>query len=348
MPRPAAGPGRQVLRRFTIALLVLVVTTLIVWLDADGYRDSDHPGRTLTFIDAAYYATVTLSTTGYGDITPSTQAARVVNILVITPLRVLFLIILVGTTLEVLTERTREQFRQKRWRAALRDHIVIVGYGTKGRSAAQTLHQQGCAAELIVVVDPNHKAVELANHDGFTGVAGDGTRSEVLARAEVQRARKVVVAPQRDETSVLATLTVRQLNPRAKIVAAVREEENAPLLRQSGADAVVTTAASAGRLLGMSMASPNVAAVLEDLLSYGAGLDVEERPVTRAETGASPRALEEPVLAVVRGHRMLAVGDPAAAALRADDRVIIVHDTGIGPPGTVSRETRPASRPDAD
>ncbi len=61
----------------------------------------------------------------------------------VTPLRVLFLIILVGTTLEVLTERTREDFRLKRWRTNLRDHTVVVGFGTKGRSAIQTLCATG-------------------------------------------------------------------------------------------------------------------------------------------------------------------------------------------------------------
>ena len=56
--------------------------------------------------DAAYYATVTLSTTGYGDIVPITELARITNIFVITPLRFIFLIVLVGTTIEVLTRRT--------------------------------------------------------------------------------------------------------------------------------------------------------------------------------------------------------------------------------------------------
>ena len=50
-----------------------------------------------------YYATVSLSTTGYGDITPVSPGARLVNILVVTPLRILFLLILIGTTLEALT-----------------------------------------------------------------------------------------------------------------------------------------------------------------------------------------------------------------------------------------------------
>lgn len=63
--------------------------------------------------------------------------------------------------------------------------------------------------------------------------------------------------------------------------------ENVPLLKQSGADLVITSSSSAGRLLGMSMASPHVGSVLEDLLTYGSGLDLDERPVTRSEAGRS-------------------------------------------------------------
>ncbi|MBC3993534.1 NAD-binding protein, partial [Streptomyces sp. AC563] len=95
------------------------------------------------------------------------DGARLTNVLLITPLRVLFLIILVGTTLEVLTERTREQFRLNRWRSALRDHTIVVGFGTKGRSAVQTLCATGLRKDQVVVVDPNHKVIETANAEGF-------------------------------------------------------------------------------------------------------------------------------------------------------------------------------------
>src|SRR5688500_8527382 len=103
------SPVRQVMRRVVFAALVLLVVILIVYLDRDGYEDSK--GGEISLLDAAYYATVTLSTTGYGDITPVTPGARLVNILVITPLRIMFLIVLIGTTLEALTARSREEFR---------------------------------------------------------------------------------------------------------------------------------------------------------------------------------------------------------------------------------------------
>ncbi|MFD0274931.1 potassium channel family protein [Kitasatospora sp. NPDC127111] len=326
--RPRA-PLRQVSGRLLLALALLVATAVIVWLDRDGYHDN--ADGSLSFLDSAYYATVTLSTTGYGDITPFSDSARLTNIFVITPLRVLFLIILVGTTLEVLTERTRRQWRLGRWRSAVREHTVVIGYGTKGRSAVDTLLGQGVRRAEIVVVDPQRKVIEQATLDGLAGVVGDATRTDTLLRAELPRASRVVVAPERDDTAALITLTARQLNKGATVVAAVREDENAPLLRQSGADVVVTSSSSAGRLLGMSMLSPHAGAVMEDLLTYGTGLDVYERPVTRDEAGRSPRECADLVVAVVRGRRLLRYTDPEAATLRLTDRIITIRPAV--PPG---------------
>ncbi|MCX4549691.1 potassium channel family protein [Streptomyces sp. NBC_01387] len=320
--RVVERPLRQVGRRLLIALLVLVVTALIVWFDRGGYHDA--ADEKVDLLDAFYYATVTLSTTGYGDIVPYSDGARLTNILVVTPLRVLFLIILVGTTLEVLTERTREEWRLNRWRLRLRDHTVVIGFGTKGRSAMQTLCATGLRREQIVVVDPNSKVIEAANAEGFAGVVGDATRSDVLLRAELQRARQIVIATQRDDTAVLVTLTARQLNRGAKIVAAVREEENAPLLRQSGADAVITSASAAGRLLGLSVLSPSAGTVMEDLIQQGSGLDLVERPVIKAEVGRNVRDANDLVVSVKRGHRLLGYDNPEASPLQLTDRVIAI------------------------
>ncbi len=320
--RVALGPARQVAKRLLMALLVLAATVLIVWLDRSGYNDNAD-GK-VDLLDAIYYATVTLSTTGYGDITPYSDGARLINVVLVTPLRVMFLIILVGTTLEVLTERTREDFRLKRWRANLRDHTVVVGFGTKGRSAILTLCATGLSKEQIVIVDPATKVIEAANAEGFTGVLGDATRSDVLLRAELQKARQIIIATQRDDTAVLVALTARQLNRGAKIVAAVREEENAPLLRQSGADAVITSASAAGRLLGLSVLSPSAGTVMEDLIQQGSGLDLVERPVIKAEVGKSVRETEDLVVSVLRGHRLLGYDDPAASPLQLTDRVITI------------------------
>ena len=331
LPRSEVGPLRQVIRRLLAAVAVLAATILIVYLDRGNYHDN--ADGSVSLLDCAYYTTVKLSTTGYGDIAPVGDGARISNILLVTPLRIIFLIILIGTTLEALTDRTREQWRLSRWRSHLRDHTVVVGFGTKGRSAAQTLLSTGVRREGIVVVDLNHHVAKAASDEGCVSVIGDATRSDVLARAEVRRAKQIVIATQRDDTAVLVTLTARQLNSRLKIVAAVREEENAPLLRQSGADSVITSASAAGRLLGLSVLSPHASSVMEDLIQQGSGLSLTERPVTKAEVGRSPRECDDLVVTVVRGHRLLGYDDAEARALQSTDRVVVIHRSPVAHPG---------------
>jgi voltage-gated potassium channel len=323
LPSTGMGPLRAVARRVGIALLLLLAVVAAVYADRGGYRDSGD--GTLSLLDAFYYATVTASTTGYGDITPVSDSARLVNIVFITPVRVLFLIVLVGTTLEVLAERTRQDWRRTRWRTRVRDHIVVAGYGTKGRSAIKTLLSTGVDRESIVVVDPDPRVVAEATEAGFVGIVGDATRSSVLTQAAVERASEVVVASARDDTAVLITLTARQLNPTAGIQASVRESENVPLLRQSGADHVVTSSEAAGRLLGVSTVQPAVGEVIEDLLDRGSGLDLAEREATPDEVGGPIGAVREPALAVVRGGRTLPFDDPGCATLQPGDRLIVVR-----------------------
>ena len=317
------SPVRQVWRRVLIGLVLLLFTVGVIYLDRDGYRDGDEVG--LSLLDSFYYATVTLSTTGYGDITPITPGARLVNILLITPLRIMFLLVLIGTTLEALTARSREEFRIRRWRSRVRQHVIVCGYGTKGRSAIRSLIANGTTPDKIVVVDPEPRAIDEANSLGLTGIVGDAGRTEVLRRASVERARAVIVAANRDDASVLITLTVRQINPSVPITTSVREEENANLLRQSGADTVITTSATSGRLLGLSTDAPRVVAVVEDLVTGGQGLDLHQRTVTSSEVGLDSRSLRDIVLSVTRGGRTLRFDDPLIGTLEPEDVLVVVR-----------------------
>ncbi len=324
LPTRAVSPQTAVTGRMLVAVGLLALCTLIVYLGRNGYHDAAHPGQPLSLLASVYYATVTMSTTGYGDIVPVTDTARLVNTVVITPLRVIFLVILVGTTLEVLTERTRRNWRNARWRSKMTGHAIVVGYGTKGRSVIATLRESGIPVASIVVIDLAAGAVAEANAAGLAAVAGDATRRNVLAQAEVGRAAQVVIAVNRDDTAVLVALTARELNPGALIAAAVRERENERLLRQSGAVQVVVSSDAAGQLLGISTIRPSAARVMADLLNRGHGLDLTERAVHPAEVGRAARDAAGAVIAVLRDERLLAADDPDAERLQAGDQLILI------------------------
>src|SRR5699024_10315 len=324
IPERAESPWWLIGKRMLMALVILFLAALVVFLDRDGDTGGGGPEGELSVVDAVYYATVSLSTTGYGDITPVTQQARLINTLVVTPLRLVFLVLLVGTTLSVLTEQSRQAFKIQRWRNIVRNHTVVVGYGTKGRTSVAAMLADESAPEDIVVADTDAQALKAAAARGLGTGHGSATRSDVLKLAGVTRASSVVVATNTDDSSVLVTLTARELAPNAKIVATVREADNKHLLKQSGADSVVVSAETAGRLLGLATITPTVVGMMEDLLTPDEGFSIAERRVEESEVGGSPWHLAELVLGVVRKGQLIKVSEPEADALRSGDRLLYI------------------------
>jgi voltage-gated potassium channel len=326
IPEDHASPTRVITRRVAIALLVLLAATAVVYLDRNGYRDVR--GGRLTFLDCLYFSAVSLSTTGYGDITAYSETARLVNTVVFTPLRIAFLAVLVGTTLEVLSERSRQAWKIQRWRSIVRNHTIVIGYGTKGKTAVGAILGDEASQGEVVVVDMDPSALEHAATAGLVTVRGDATRSDVLRLAGAQHAASIVVATSRDDTAVLVTLTAREIAPKAKIVASIREAENQHLLQQSGADSVVVSSETAGRLLGLATSTPSVVEMIEDLLTPDAGLAIAEREVEQTEIGGSPRHLRDIVLGVVRDGHLLRIGAPEVDAIEATDRLLYIRHAG--------------------
>jgi voltage-gated potassium channel len=319
LPEGGQSPAKRLLVRLAAAIALLLFVTLVAYVERAGYRDA--AGDEVSLLDCFYYATVSITTTGYGDIAPVTDSARLTTALLVTPARVLFLIILVGTTLEVLAERTRIAWRERIWRRTLKGHTIVCGFGTKGRAAILTLLARDHDRSQIVVVDRDADAVEEATRSGFGTVHGDASRVAVLEEAGIREATAVVVAADRDDAAVLVTLTARELNPTATVVASARESENMHALKHSGADSVILSSGAAGQLLGQAVHSPQLVGVLEDLLAVGQGLDLVECPVQQ------PASLAEfskpgPVLGVVRDGRLLRFDDERVSDLKPGDRVI--------------------------
>lgn len=321
LPGGEAGPLRKILFRLAVALALITLVAMVTYLGRDGYVDPED--ETISILDAFYYSTVSITTTGYGDVRPASDEARLLTTLLVTPARILFLILLVGTTLEILAERSRTAYRIARWRRHLKDHTIICGYGVKGRTAARTLMDKGTSPDQIVVIELSEEERARATADGLAAIDGNAARQEVLLEAGVREASALIVGPERDDTAVLITLTARELNPHLCIVAAVREEENVHLLHQSGANSVITSSGAAGRLLGLSTKTPQVTEVMEDLMTIGEGLDLKERTIGSDEAGPAPFGPDEAImLAVIRDGEVIRFGDPRARELKVGDRLV--------------------------
>ncbi|MBJ7330852.1 MAG: potassium channel family protein [Solirubrobacteraceae bacterium] len=327
LPTRRQAPLKLLGQRLLIAIGLITFVATIAYLDRDGYQDNGVAG--LTLLDAFYYSTVSVTTTGYGDIYPVSEQARFLTTILITPARILFLIVLVGTTVEVLAGTTLDQYRQRRWRKRLSGHTILCGFGATGQAAARTILARDPDPSRLVVIDTDAERVEMAGTAGLATVHGNATHARVLQQAGIADAKSVVVASSTDESIVLITLTARELNPNAVIAAKVRDEENAHLVRQSGATSVVVSSGAAGRLLGHAPRDPRIVELLEDLLSFGEGLDIVQCDVGASDAGpVGAFAANGPVIAVLRGEDLLRFDDPRAQSLEAGDCVVSLGRAG--------------------
>lgn len=312
---------RSMIVRGMAGLAMIGVVVAIVLVGREGYVDSS--GNAITFLSALYYATVSITTTGYGDIVPVTPEARLVTTIIVTPLRMGFLILLLGTTVEVLATHTGVQLKREFWRRKVNAHYIICGWGVKGRSAAEALLSQGIDRSQIVVVEQARSLVDDAAEAGFVTIQGNATRTRTLEEAQIQKAKCVIVAVDSDEAAVLTTLTARDLNESARIVAAVRETENAHLLEQGGATTTIVSAEESGRLLGIASERPALANILHDLLHADSGLYLDEVPISdTAQLGA----IEGLAIAVVRDGETVPLDSESSltAQARSGDQLIIL------------------------
>jgi len=324
IPRQTRSPQAAVARRIALAVALVIFVAVVVRVSRDGYIDvNDDP---ISMLDALYYASVTVTTTGYGDISAVSSGARLGTILLITPARILFLILVVSTTVEVLTEQSRILRAKQRWRQDVKDHTIICGYGATGSAAAQDLVSRGVDPSSIVVVDMSEEAIEDATREGFVGVSGDASRIEILEQAGISSASRIVVAPNRDDTAVLITLTAREMNPTAHITAGGREQQNLHLLRQGGANEVIDATAAIGRMLGLATHNPAAVQVLDEILDAGHGLELVE--IAAAANGASAVPTGATLVGIIRNGDRIVQADVEPTQCREGDRLVLLQDRG--------------------
>lgn len=327
IPENRVNPWHGIFWRINIALLVLVINAVIVYLDREGYRDVNGDG--LSWIDSLYYSGITLTTTGYGDITPVTQSARLLNFLLLTPLRFIFLAIFVGTAVEVLTKRGRQAFREARWRNTVKNQFVVIGFGIKGRSAVETLLARGISSKSIVVIENSQNYSDILAQLDVVLVHGDARHEKTLQTAEISEASQIIIAVDSDDAAVLITLVARRLNSKANIIVAVREGTHNETFKQSGANTVINTDESTGHILADSALAPLAGEIISDLLDPSEGLEVSQRKITQSDVGKKPQELVdsgELVISVIRNGVENRFGYVNIGTLQLGDEIVVVRE----------------------
>jgi voltage-gated potassium channel len=307
-----------------IGLLVFAVT--VHWLDREGLKDNldNH----VSFIDVIYFTMISITTTGYGDVVPVTPRTRMFDALIVTPIRIFFILIFVGTAYTFVFRRTWDKWRMERIQRKLCNHIIVAGFGTSGSETVDELIARGTPATDIVVIDPDEDALERAESLGCAVLSADATRDRTLQAVRIETSKALVVSAGRDDTSILITLTARHLAPKLTISVAVRNEDNELLARQAGATTVINPVSFAGLLLAGSTEGAHIADYIADLASSSGRVQLSERVITEEECGKPLSALAKGLgVRVYRDGKPHGFWEPEARALMPGDCIVEILPT---------------------
>jgi len=228
------------------------------------------------FFTAFYWAVITMATIGYGDVTPHTEAGRIVAMVAAVAGISTFTALISVIAEYFISSSLRRMMGMHKVKYS--GHYVVIGQGSSVSSCVEELLAAMDRRELdlrpIVVVFPSdeeRRKVELPEE--IEVLVGDPLNRETLDRAHVGKASHVILALEDDSKAVFVTLMVKRIS-KAKVFVEALGSESVELLKQAGADRVIVSRSLAGRLLASSVFEPEVVDVIDDLTSSLGGYDV--------------------------------------------------------------------------
>jgi voltage-gated potassium channel len=230
--------------------------------------------------DAIYWAIVSMTTTGYGDVTPSTSAGRVTAAIVVLSGLVL-LSIVTATVASVFVEKKIREGKGLET-VKFKDHIVLCGWNSNALEAVEGLIRSMPTKKLYLVLvnELSEDEVESLKYkfqdQDLRFLRGDFTREDVLARANIAQAQSAIILAdtsgqhsleKADERTILGTLAIKSMAPDVKTCAELLNPGNKEHLRRANVDEIIVRGEHIGNLLAGAATSPGLPRVISSLLS---------------------------------------------------------------------------------
>ncbi len=275
-------PSRARVRIVLMAVLAAIAFGTVAFHLLEGW----------SILDSLYVTVQTLTTVGFGDITPRTGLGRV--------FATAFMMIGVGVVLYALTSTVQSivhseliaRYGHSRKMSKLRDHFIICGAGRVGSHLIRSLR---AVDGIFLVIESDQRKCEALMDMNIPVLVRDATLEGSLVEAGVEHARGLASCLPDDADNVYVVLTARDLNPNIHIVARAAEEQAESKLIRAGANRVVAPTIIGGHRMAMALTKPAVGDFLDSVTANHLELGFEQLEVDPVSTLVG-RKLSESVI----------------------------------------------------
>ena len=260
------------------AFVVIFISSVLIYV-MEGNR-VDSPINTL--FEALYWAIVTISTVGYGDIVPVTPEGRFVAIIVISA-GIAVLAFTTSLFVSAFTEKLDEikEIKTIEKISKLRNFYLICGYESVAKEVAQQLSKNG---HNIIVLDEDVQRVEEAKAEGYTALNYDPGSKISYEKLDLNintQVRAILCLYENDVENVYAALTIRSLYPKVMILSLLNNDVNRNKLEFVGVNKIVYPQELIGLITKELVGKPVAFEVVHELRSENSEVVIDEIGLTQ-------------------------------------------------------------------
>ena len=250
---------------FTLGLLYITVVffssvVIFIYEGPEGVNP-----KIVNFFDAVYWSIITISTVGYGDVTPITVEGKLVTLILIIGS---FLVIAFGTSIITtgLSDRMEiiKENRVQSETAKLNNYIIVCGYGVMGKYFCEELTNN---EKKFIIIDNNKEAINSAKNLNYLAIYSDATNMQTLEMMGINNGANSIIALTNDDAINLSiVLSARALNENIKIISRVNNSNSKKKFEIAGVNEAIlfndVTAFVASEYLGQPVAFEAIDGIL--------------------------------------------------------------------------------------
>jgi len=261
--------------------------------------------------EAFYMAVITISTVGFNEVRPLSEAGRIFTSIFIIFNIGIFAFVVAVTTSYLFEGRLKKIFNYYmtgREVKKLKDHIIVCGYGRNGAKVCEELID---SAQHFVIIENDEDILGTIPDNKYAHlIVGDATTDEVLTEAGVKNATFVITTLPRDAENVYISLTARELNPDIKIISRSTDNSSTKKLYRAGVHKVVMPDTLGGLHMARLVTKPDVVEFLDLLTGVGTDrLMLEEITYEQLKPQYKDKSIRELDIRKISGVTVLAYRD---------------------------------------
>ena len=323
------------MRGFRYYKKILIITVLIIVATLFGIAGymliEDY-----SFIDAFYMTIITMSTVGFLEVAPLSDAGRIfTSVLIVTNIGIFFygVTTIGGFIIEGEFRNFYKNYNVIKKIEQLNNHVIVCGYGRNGKQVCEELLSK---SQPFVVVENKASIIEeLKNREDILFIEGNATEDEILLNAGIKKAKSIITTLPADPDNVYVVLCAHELNPDLMLISRASNEESVSKLKRAGAHYVIMPEKIGGTHMATLVMEPDIMDFISQLTGQDSDISIsfEEFSLDNAAIGDMELTIKDldirnksgaNVIGLKTGNGKFIVNPPADAKLTRDAKLIVL------------------------